>query len=922
MNGSPEITETFVYNGLLSVSQAVTMGVVMAVIIAALGLYERRAATRPNWTPFLTLLRLIALAVVLWMLAGPSNVLTTKHTRVKSIGLFVDSSASMSLVDAIDNSGNSLRWLSADESQGNNPEVQSLDNAVALLRAARRAIFPPAAGNADKPQSLIEGAQHSVNRARELLDGLAPNAFRHLPNAAATLSDIEDMLKNQITPSLKALLDSASSSDVDAEKINTCRTQLNAAAFQAAHLANQAAAGAESDMESPGRADLVEHGGHSRSQKVAAWLKNGEKSWLREIDSKATVERHRFNSEVILTPKSGWNAPIDAELPEARSTDIGAAFEAVFERSFEAPFDALVFITDGGHNKGPDPRKLALAFQGAPLHIVPIGNTLMTRDLVLHHTQAPRAVFRGDTMVVESMVTAYGCEGETIQFELLRGEQVVDQTSLRARSDVFDGRVTLRWKADELGRQPLRLRALPLSEERAIDNNDARFEALVMEDSIRVLVADNYPRWEFRFLVNLFKRDKHVEFEQLLFQPRHSIDGTPPPIPSLPRALDDWARYRVIILGDVPADRLSPEQQQSLKEFVSERGGTLVLVAGKASMPGAYEKGPLADLLPVKWSFIKEADKNGFNLYLTAEGQLSTALELAETPVASERIWTELSRRLPVYNLSPFSEAKPTSHTLIGAARRTADGRELKDGRRSFLSWQDVGKGRVVYIAAPVTWQLRYGQGDTYHHRFWGQLLRWAIAREMATGSLTVRLSADKNRYEQRDKAQITLRLNTLDGSPVTGAECQVEARMNDQVVSLIEMKEEEKNPGSYLGVMSPLTQGSVTLRAAGEQVHALLQSERRREPVEAKFRVDMGDLPELRHPLCNLPLLNDLADASEGLIVTPAGLPEALRQIDWEPEINETVTSQPIWNRWLFLWVVVICLTLEWAGRKLVGLV
>lgn len=922
MNNSPEITETFVYSGLLSASQAVTLGVVMAVIIAALGLYERRAATRPNWTPFLTLLRLIALAVVLWMLAGPSKVLTTKHTRAKSIGVFVDSSASMSLVDAIDGSGNSLRWQLADGSQKNNPAVQSLDHTVALLRAARRAIFPVGAEQADELQSRIEGAQRSVNLAREALGGLAANAFRHLPNAARILSDVEDSLESQISPALKTLLDSSASSGLDFERLKTCRTRLNAAAFQIAHLANQAAAGAEADLDSPARADLVDRGGLSRSQKVAAWLNDAETSWLRDIEAKATVERYRFHSETILTPSSGWNAPVDEDHPKAQSTDIGAAFQTAFERAVEGPFDALVFITDGGHNTKSDPRKLAPSFQGAPLHIVPIGNTLMTRDLVLHHTQAPRAVFRDDTMVVESMVTAYGCEGETIRFELLRGDQVVDQTTLRARSDVFDGRVTLRWKADELGRHQLHLRALPLSEERAIDNNDAKFEALVMEDSIRVLAADNYPRWEFRFLVNLFKRDKHVEFEQLLFQPRHSIDGTPPPSPSLPRRLDDWARYRVIILGDVPPEHLSPEQQQSLKEFVSDRGGTLVLVAGKSSMPGAYEKGGLADLLPVKWSFIKEADKNGFNLYLTAEGRLSTALQLAETPDASERLWTELSRRLPVYNLSPFSEAKPTGHTLIGAARRTADGRELKDGRRSFLSWQDVGKGRVVYIAAPVTYQLRYGQGDTFHHRFWGQLLRWAIAREMATGSMTVRLDSDKNHYGQREKAQITMRLNTLDGSPVTGAECKVEARINDQIVSLIEMKEEENNPGSYLGVMSPLTQGSVTLRAVGEQVDALLQSERRRDPVESEFRVDLGDLLELRHPLCNLPLLNDLADASEGLIVTPAGLPEALRQIDWEPETSETVKTEPIWNRWLFLWVIVICLTLEWAGRKLAGLV
>ena len=65
----------------------------------------------------------------------------------------------------------------------------------------------------------------------------------------------------------------------------------------------------------------------------------------------------------------------------------------------------------------------------------------------------------------------------------------------------------------------------------------------------------------------------------------------------------------------------------------------------------------------------------------------------------------------------------------------------------------------MIYFAAPVTYQLRYQNGDLYHHRFWGQLLRWAIAREMSTGSKTdIRLLTDKTTYNKGDTAQIGLR--------------------------------------------------------------------------------------------------------------------------------------------------------------------
>src|SRR5436309_6904406 len=129
-----------------------------------------------------------------------------------------------------------------------------------------------------------------------------------------------------------------------------------------------------------------------------------------------------------------------------------------------------------------------------------------------------------------------------------------------------------------------------------------------------------------------------------------------------------------------------------------------------------------------------------------------------------------MSSKFPIY-LSASARAKPTGHVLISAATSMAVGsaHSGSGALEAFLSWQYVGLGRVVYIAAPVTYQLRYRNGDAYHHRFWGQLLRWAIAREMGSGSRTVRITSDKNSYETGERAQITVRLAQVDGKPFAG---------------------------------------------------------------------------------------------------------------------------------------------------------
>jgi hypothetical protein len=143
----------------------------------------------------------------------------------------------------------------------------------------------------------------------------------------------------------------------------------------------------------------------------------------------------------------------------------------------------------------------------------------MPRDVILHHAQCPRAAFKNDAVVVDAMVTAYDCQGEQLRIELLSDGAVVSHQTLTASSKVFDERVSFHWKAAQLGRHLLKVRVAPLPGEHSLDNKEAQTEVEVVEQTMRVLIADDLPRWEFRYLANLFKRDKHVDFEQVVFEP-------------------------------------------------------------------------------------------------------------------------------------------------------------------------------------------------------------------------------------------------------------------------------------------------------------------------------------------------------------------------------------------------------------------
>jgi len=212
----------------------------------------------------------------------------------------------------------------------------------------------------------------------------------------------------------------------------------------------------------------------------------------------------------------------------------------------------------------------------------------------------------------------------------------------------------------------------------------------VIDDEIRVLLAERLPRWEFRYLKSILQRDKKMQMDSILFNPDHAYRNRTRKVEeeSLPESLEEWCRYRVALLGDLTEMERTPAHQELLRRWVIEAGGNLIVIAGE-SMPGDFFKTPLAELFPVRNQRATVA-KSGYELTVTAEGANAPPVLVAGDEITSLSVWEKVSAKLPVYDLSPYSIPKPTAHVLIQADV----GRQTRQAL-SYLSWQYVGKGRV-----------------------------------------------------------------------------------------------------------------------------------------------------------------------------------------------------------------------------------
>ncbi len=180
----------------------------------------------------------------------------------------------------------------------------------------------------------------------------------------------------------------------------------------------------------------------------------------------------------------------------------------------------------------------------------------------------------------------------------------------------------------------------------------------------------------------------------------------------LPPSYQGWKGLGVLVLDDVDAGSLSPEQRAALETWVAE-GGTLVV----ASRPGGGDStGALSDLLPVAVNGTRDLD---------ALDGLSNYAGGAFVPAG----------RSTVGNASPNPGTAESSRMLA-----------IQDGT-VLLASRDVGRGRVIYIGtSPALPPLKSWDGtvplvkkllaDTVVRPSYGASTRFGPARGVYIGSL------------------------------------------------------------------------------------------------------------------------------------------------------------------------------------------
>src|SRR5438552_1243301 len=261
-------------------------------------------------------------------------------------------------------------------------------------------------------------------------------------------------------------------------------------------------------------------------------------------------------------------------------TNIAAAIRAGLAVLPPTAARRLVLLSDGQENKEKADTAAALAAAaGVQLLAVPL-DSVRGPEVLVRALDAPAQLREGERFSVNAQVESNVATTGTLYLMVdgvLAGTQDVS-------IEPGTSRFVLPVEPLANGHHVLRLQLQP-DQDTQVQNNSAGAYVIV-QGPPRVLVVEGSPN-EGRFLVDAL-RTMGLK-----------VDVTVPDGAALDGA--SLQSYASAVLVDVPAEALPAGRMLTLKSYVRDHGGGLLVVGGdRAFGPGGYARTPLEDMLPVR----------------------------------------------------------------------------------------------------------------------------------------------------------------------------------------------------------------------------------------------------------------------------------------------------------------------------------
>lgn len=689
--------------------------------------------------------------------------------------------------------------------------------------------------------------------------------------------------------------------------------------------------------------------GQTRAAAVQAQLAESS-AWLTRLGQDFEVRRYLFDTALRPTPQFASLAF------DGQASRLNTALAALAQRCRGQPVAGILLFSDGNATDEPLPPHVLGSLPA--VYPVVFGAAEGQVDLSVARLLVTQTNFEAAPVTLVAELAHQGLAGRRVGLRVLdeQGQEVQHRMlTVPAGSEPLAERLLLApqrpgvsfytvhaFLEGEEQAQPGR------TQEATLENN----RRLAMVDRgggpYRVLYVGGRPNWEFKFLRRAVDEDEEIQLVGLLRiarrEPRFTFLGRsgertnplfrgfhPPgddtaeqydePVlirlgtedrqelrTGFPKEPEDLFGYHAVILDDVEAAFFRQDQLSLLQQFVSKRGGGLLMLGGKESFAeGGYARTPVGEMLPVylerRTTAPPPADP-AWRWRLTREGWLQPWARLRTNETDEQQ---RLAKAPPLKTLNPVELLKPGASVVA----------EVVDPRgqtQPALVVHTFGRGRVAALLAGDLWRWglrRAGPDDHNLERTWRQIVRWLVADVPQRVEIALRKTEDG----ALGGAELTIRVRDEQFLPLDNAQVHLTITQPDGRTLELTAASSDQAPGTYVATFVARQAGphraSVSVVAPDGSPLGRRETGWAVEPHTEEFRRLGVDHTALAR----------LARETGGEVVPLDSLDAFVRSLPRRKVPVVEHWTWPLWHQSSVLAAALACLLGEWALRRLRGM-
>ena len=613
---------------------------------------------------------------------------------------------------------------------------------------------------------------------------------------------------------------------------------------------------------------------------------------------------------------SGRPERIPSLLPEAfpppgASSGVGESVLSVLRESTAVPLGALLVVSDGADNSGRFGREMAAEIRkyNVPVHTVGVGRERIEGDVELSDVAVASEALPRSRVSAQLTLRHDGQAERTTRITVRDGSSVLASQPVTLRSGEPVRREWIDFGAGEAGVRDLTFTVEPVPGEEIAGNNQRRHVLDVPRRRRRILYAEGEPRWQYKFMRRAVQKDASVQLVTILRTStnkfyRQGVDTPEENEDGFPGDEQELFAYDALVIGSFEAAFFTPKQQVAIREFVSRRGGTLLMLAGPNGLgAGGWQNSEIVDALPAvlepgDTSFIREK----VTVEIAPQGRDSLISRLSPDSEENARLWAEMPQ---LADFQRIGALKPAALKLMSVQYGTET--------LPLLVRHNYGRGRSMIFASGGTWRWRMWlpSDDDRHDTFWRQMLRALVVDSAGP----VRLTTDRSNYADETRVQLRAEVRDRRYEPANNARVSATVIPEEGPSRTLALRPSSSEQGVYEAEVDAANLGVYLVETVAHLGDERLGAD------TLHFRRE-GGVAEYFHPERNTSLLARLADQTEGSYWELDELDGLPSEIGFSEAGITTREVLDLWDMPALFLLLFLLRAAEWLLRKRWGVI